>query len=128
MSPVARAKNKDKAAADRIASQLVRARGYCQYPGCGRTDTLQCCHIIGRTYAHTRTRLDNLLCLCGTHHNLIDAYPDEKLGVTQHVFGEGHYMTLKITAETTVGQRFDWSVERARLEAIARDVVEGGWA
>ena len=114
---VARAKG-DKAACDRIVGEIVRARGRCEYPGCTRTTGLQCCHIIIRKFSGTRTRIDNLLCLCGKHHALIDTFPDEKLAVTQHVYGEGHYLELRMDAESTVGQRFDWSAERVRLERL----------
>jgi hypothetical protein len=113
----------DKGAADRLASLIVRSRGACQYPDCGVRMDLQCCHIVGRTYNRTRTRLDNLLCLCATHHRLIDTWPDEKLKVTQHVYGEGHYLALKIDAESTVGQRFDWTAERRRLEELWKQVA-----
>ena len=119
---VARAKG-DKGKCDDLARKIVHARGYCEYPGCGSTQNLQCCHIVGRTYNRTRTRLDNLLCLCATHHHLIDAWPDEKLKVTQHVYGEGHYLDLRVDAESTVGQRFDWTAERARLERLWKQVA-----
>lgn len=120
---VARARG-DKGACDRLASELVRMRGGCQYPGCTArgTDTA---HIIGRTYAATRTRLDNLLCLCRTHHVLIDRFPDEKLGVCQTVYGDGHYLSLREAAESTVGQRFDWSAEAARLRTIRDRITRG---
>lgn len=111
----------DKGACDRLASQLVRLRGCCEYPGCGRPHDLQCCHIISRTYNRTRTRLDNLLCLCASHHRMIDTFPDEKLRVTQHVYGPGHYLELRVDAESTVGQRFDWTAERARLTRLWKE-------
>jgi len=114
---VARAKG-DKAKCDQLASLIVRQRGYCEYPGCGSTHTLQCCHIVSRRYSNTRTRIDNLLCLCARHHLLIDTFPDEKLMICQEVYGVGHYMQLREAAETTVGQRFDWTLERQRLETL----------
>lgn len=114
---VSRAKG-DKAACDRLASQIVRIRGMCQYPGCGSVKDLQCCHIISRTYNNTRTDLGNLLCLCASHHRLIDTFPDEKLRVTEAVYGRGHYDELRQRAESTVGQRFDWQRERERLKAL----------
>ena len=117
MSPVAKAKG-DKGKCDDLAREIVRTRGWCQYPDCGSTQNLQCCHIIGRTYSNTRTRLDNLLLCCAKHHNLIDTFPDEKLRVTQLVYGEGHYLELRVAAESTIGQRFDWAAERARLERL----------
>lgn len=118
---IARAKG-DKAKCDDLARQLVRLRQYCQYPGCGTTANLQCCHIVPRGYARTRTRLDNLLLLCATHHRLIDTFPDEKLMVCQEVYGPGQYLDLRIDAENTRGQRFDWTAERTRLEALWKKV------
>ena len=115
---VARAKG-DKGACDRLASQLVRMRGRCQYPGC--TDphkNLQAAHIIGRSWNGTRARLDNLLCLCASHHFLIDAFPDEKLWITETVYGEGHYDELREAARLGVNVKVDWRAERERLTGL----------
>lgn len=115
---VARAKG-DKGAADRLASQLVRMRGRCQYPGCADPyKNLQCAHIIGRSYATTRVRLDNLLCLCATHHYLIDAFPDEKIWITETTYGEGHYDALRRAAVEGVKSKVDWKAERTRLTSL----------
>jgi hypothetical protein len=114
---VARRKG-DAGKCDELASRLVRMRGYCEYPGCGSTQTLQCCHIVPRRYSRTRTRIDNLLCLCGTHHFEVDNFADSMLRVVQEVYGVGHYMQLRHDAEQTGGQRFDWTAERARLQAL----------
>lgn len=52
---------------DKVASEIVRARGICER--CNKIDdTLQCCHIYSRTYRGTRWHLDNLLCMCASCH------------------------------------------------------------
>ena len=66
---------KDRAKLDREVSVFVRSRGSCQR--CGKTQSLQCCHIFSRRYLVLRHNLANLLCLCAgchfwAHHNPIE--------------------------------------------------------
>ncbi len=52
---------------DKKVSLEVRSLGYCEW--CDQVkDTLQCAHIISRTYVNTRFDKDNLLCLCAGCH------------------------------------------------------------
>jgi hypothetical protein len=51
---------------DKICSEIVRGRGRCEW--CRSKESLQCCHIFSRVYNNTRWDLDNLICLCATHH------------------------------------------------------------
>lgn len=51
---------------DALCGEIVRARGRCER--CGRTETLQCCHIYSRTYLHLRWFIPNLLCWCASCH------------------------------------------------------------
>jgi hypothetical protein len=57
--------------------------------------------------------------LCAAHHRLIDTFPDEKLAVTEAVYGKGHYDALRADAQAG-GRRFDWAAERARLDMLAK--------
>jgi hypothetical protein len=108
-----------KEEATRLCSQIVRAtRGpYCE-AGCGRL-AKDHAHIVGRTFAHTRTDETNGLALCGTCHADFDRWHDfrtdllERLGLTEH------YVDLKAKALAGVNQKFDWYDELDRLRAIA---------
>ena len=52
---------------DRLWSELVRERdGCCMY--CGRTESLDAHHIIGRANRSTRWDLENGITLCKKHH------------------------------------------------------------
>lgn len=112
---VSRAKG-DKAACDRMFSQLVRARGRCQFTGCNRADVVTA-HILGRRFVRVRTCEDNAWALCPTHHYLVDNYPDEKMGLVRLTIGVERYGEL-VRESQRGGQRFDWSAERARLKSI----------
>lgn len=112
---VARAKG-DKNACDRLFSQIVRARGRCEYIGCQRSDVVTA-HIIGRRFAKVRTNLSNAWALCPTHHYVVDNWPDEKMWLVTETIGLRVYAELRAEAEA-VTQRFDWRAERERLKAI----------
>lgn len=51
---------------DRDFSLRVRLRNKCER--CGKTENLQCAHIISRTYQQVRWDEDNALCLCAGCH------------------------------------------------------------
>ena len=111
-----------KEEATRLCSRIVRAtRGpYCE-AGCGAM-AKDHAHIVGRTYAHTRTDETNGLALCGTCHTKFDSFHDyrtellERLGLTEH------YVMLKTKALAGVNVKMDWYAENDRLRAIAEQM------
>jgi hypothetical protein len=52
--------------ADTLFSLLIRKRGKCEH--CGKTDHLQCAHVITRSNRNLRWNEDNALCLCNYCH------------------------------------------------------------
>lgn len=117
--PVKRARNKDKAACDTLASKITRAKGYCE--NCGTTQGLTTSHIIGRKYSATRTLEDNLQCLCFRCHRRFTDFPREfSRWITQSI-GSEKYEELRHTAESFNG-KFDWLVERERLKLVLKNL------
>ncbi len=55
-----------KKKADTLFSKLVRRAGRCEY--CGRTDHLNCSHLIPKESLYTRWIIDAAVCLCANHH------------------------------------------------------------
>jgi len=51
---------------DRLFSLLIRKAGHCER--CGKTENLQCAHIVGRRALGLRWNLSNALCLCYACH------------------------------------------------------------
>lgn len=54
------------ARADRLASQIVCSKGYCEH--CGSSHALAACHVMSRLYYPTRWEISNLRCLCSPCH------------------------------------------------------------
>ena len=64
--------------ADRLFSELIRSKGYCER--CKRTDGfLQCCHIRSRRFLNTRWNEGNSFCACAGCHRWFHDHP--------HLFG-----------------------------------------
>lgn len=71
-----------KAKADKLAGDLVRARGECQASGKDSVvckGNLQWCHIIGRSNHRLRWEMWNALCMCQAHHLYYTHRPEEWL-------------------------------------------------
>lgn len=63
-----------KRRADQLVSQIVRLKGKCER--CGKTEGLQCAHVISRSNHTLRFDLMNVLCLCsGCHINFAHQDP-----------------------------------------------------
>lgn len=101
--------------ADRLFSQLIRARGFCQR--CGTTSNLEACHVIGRRFFATRWDPENAFCACHECHAYLHAHPD----VLKAWIGEDEYSRLHLKAVQIV--RVDLSEVlrdlRVRLKAVA---------
>lgn len=103
--------------ADWLFSRIVRSRGRCEYPGCDSTGPFDTAHLIGRRYSATRCHEENAISACRTHHQLIDAWWDEKKKVIEATIGIERYEELKIIAQAgpPPPQRTFWPGEVARL-------------
>lgn len=108
-----------KAEATRLHSKIVRqTKGpWCQND-CGRPAT-DCAHIVGRTYSHTRTDINNAFALCAQCHRLFTNWQDEWLTFVGRTIGMTEYQRLKEKALDGVDVKFDWYDELDRLRAIA---------
>tara|TARA_R100001594_G_scaffold6095_1_gene17855 strand:+ start:5971 stop:6417 length:447 start_codon:yes stop_codon:yes gene_type:complete len=87
--------------ADIQFSKCVRERAnwICEYPSCGAISeegratcgdrTMQCSHFLSRKYKITRYHPDNCLCLCATHHELVENNPFLHNKIFTQVMGDG---------------------------------------
>lgn len=109
----------DRGKATRLHSLIVRSRGYCQK--CSTTLNLECAHIIGRSYASTRTDVENAYCLCKSCHIRFTAHPDEWMQWVDDTIGRDEYDRLKAKAVAGIGVKVDWAAEVERLKTIAKE-------
>lgn len=117
------AQSRAKKRADRYYSLIVRHPGVCER--CGRTEYLQCAHIVRRTYSSTRTMTDphlNAWCLCAKCHMETEAWHDEFMALVKDTLGLRAYNTLKRRAQAGVGIKVDWEAEADRLHTIWKDL------
>jgi len=66
--------------ADKIFSEKIRAKGYCELKGLDRiecSDALQTMHIVGRANKNLRWDQINALCGCSGHHFYYTNNPTE---------------------------------------------------
>lgn len=111
-----------KEEATRLHSLIVRrTKGpWCQN-GCGRLAT-DCAHIIGRTFTHTRTDIDNAFALCAQCHRHFTNWSDDWMAFVDRTIGRAEYERLKAKALAGVSVKFDWYTELERLRALALQV------
>lgn len=112
-----------KGKATRLHSQVVRARGRCEK--CGMVDgTLQCAHIIGRTFAATRTDERNAWCLCASCHRRLTDHPDEHMQFVAQTIGmdEFHRLKTKALAGVKTNDAF-WLAEVQRLQQLLEEAA-----
>lgn len=57
-----------KQADKKTSEAIIKRDGKCMFPGCTKTENLQCSHYIGRATNNTRYYFDNLIALCYWHH------------------------------------------------------------
>jgi len=112
-----------KEEATRLHSQIVRAtKGpRCQVPGCARLAT-DAAHIIGRTFSHTRTDVDNAFALCAQCHRHFTNWADDWMRFVDQMIGRAEYDRLKAKAQAGVNQKFDWFEECDRLRSLAEQI------
>lgn len=105
--------------ADRLWSQAVRARGYCER--CGKRPpevNLQGAHIIPRRYLKTRWDISNGLSLCAADHVYFTHFPLQFEDWVIAYIGEEKFRALRRQALDTVG-KVDYHEVIATLEEVA---------
>jgi hypothetical protein len=80
---------------DKVVSEIVRGRGYCAWGMCKKTEGLECCHIFSRRYRSIRWDLDNLVCLCHSHHFYSHSNPVLFAEFVRDYLGKIKYISLK---------------------------------
>jgi hypothetical protein len=88
--------------ADRLFSEFIRRKGYCEW--CGKVDdgTLQCSHIFSRRFLVTRWEPINANCLCASCHFKWHQQPVEAVEWVKGYLGEDVYNELRIVAKTSI--------------------------
>lgn len=109
-----------KGRATRLHALIVRSRGRCER--CGSTSSLQCAHIIGRSYSWTRTDESNAWCLCAGCHLQLTNDPFLHVQFAIKTRGEDGYELLRVKARDGVARKFDWDAELERLRAVATEL------
>lgn len=107
-------------AADRLHSELVRARARCER--CGTVaQPFECAHIVRRRYGLVRHRLDNAWCLCHPCHRTVDLDAFAHLDLVKRTIGTAALVELRRQAHRT-DIRPDWPETLAGLREI-RDMM-----
>lgn len=90
-----------KAKADRLFSQYIRNRGFCEW--CGDVgNTLQTAHIFSRRFLVTRWEKLNSFCLCASCHFKAHHRPLEFAEFVKIYLGEEEYFRLMRKAKTSI--------------------------
>ena len=82
-----------QAEADRLFSLVIRQKGCCLK--CGSKFSLQCAHIISRTYKAVRYNFDNAVCLCQKCHFYYTYHYLEWENFIDEQFGKEHRENLR---------------------------------
>ena len=109
---------------DATYSKVIRKRGFCEWPCCGRVENLQCSHIFTRDLWSVRWDLDNAFCFCaGCHKYRWHMFPTTAVEVAKMLLGEYKYTELSHRART---MKYDLTIDElkekhAQLERILYD-------
>jgi len=111
---------------DKIFSELIRGRGYCEnpMPKEQHSEQLQCAHIVSRTYSKTRTDFRNAFCLCASCHFYFTGNPREFSHFISDSWAADYYDEVKDLAHDT-SFKVDWK-ERYEFLKEARDNLKNG--
>lgn len=104
--------------ATKIASEIVRSRGYCEWCG-ARNVRFEAAHIISRTYSKTRCDLNNMLCLCSACHRKGHQFPTLFTELVIKIIGQEKLDELHAEA-----QRTDYKVDYGAIIADLKDKYE----
>ena len=94
-----------KRKADRLFSNFIRSKGYCEWCGKdGRNCQLQTAHIFSRRFLITRWEPINAVCLCAGCHRKAHDKPPEFTAWLQKYLGEDVYEELRRVAKCDVNK------------------------
>lgn len=110
-----------KEEATRLHSRIVRDLKGPKCQACQSLEATDCAHIVGRSYSHTRTDIDNAYALCAACHRHFTNWPKHWLAFIDQTIGGDEYDRLCAKAQAGVGVKFDWYDELDRLRAIASE-------
>ena len=110
-----------KARADDLFSKIVRSRGACC--NCGKTENLQCAHVISRRFANTRCDEWNAFCLCARCHHYYTDHPVDWGKFVLEVMGENAYTRLRERSQLTSKVVWLDVVQRLKLRAKELELV-----
>jgi len=100
---------------DVLFSEIIRSQGECEV--CGKTENLQCSHVLSRRHLHTRWDLDNALCLCVRCHLYWQhKEPHEFVRWFDDKFGGDLYAELKKRSNST--DKIDYEAKYKFLKDI----------
>ena len=107
-----------KEEATRLHSKIVRVtKGPLCQCGCARPAT-DAAHIIGRSFTHTRTDVDNAYALNNACHALFGQNHGLWMDFVDRTIGRAEYDRLWDKAQAGVNVRFDWYAELDRLRVV----------
>lgn len=106
----------------RLCARIVRHMRGPLCEACRTAAAKDHAHIVGRSYATTRTDETNGLALCGPCHHRFDNFHDDRVAILERTVGVAHYEALKLKALAGVKVKVDWFAELERLKALAREV------
>ena len=110
-----------KEEATRLHSLIVRTLKGPWCESCDERYATEAAHIIGRTFAHTRTDVDNAFALCAQCHRHYTNWADDWMAFVDARIGRDEYDRLKAKAQAGVGVKVDWYDELDRLKAVAEE-------
>lgn len=102
---------------DRQWSLFIRSYGRCE--NCGKTQPLECSHIIGRAYIKTRFDPRNLQCLCKQCHGVFTHNP---IMFAEFVRSSscGQYVDIMQQQGHDTKHKPDYQLWQTILEAVTR--------
>jgi hypothetical protein len=112
-----------KGRATRLHSLVVRARGACE--NCGRSDQLQCAHIVTRRRNATRTDEQAAFCLCSGCHMTYTHDPLQWVDFVVSKIGREAYDAIQaksLDASFKAKESF-WLAECERLSALLKEAA-----
>ena len=106
--------------ADKLFSLIVRSARKCAEIGCA-SQTLQCAHIVSRSYRSVRWSEDNAVALCAGCHVYYTHHPLEWEQFVIRRMGAADYEALKARALA----KWDGDLESVLVRLAARAVALG---
>lgn len=101
--------------ADILFSKLIRSRGECESDRGTHSGSLQCAHIISRSYKSIRTYEKNALCLCQGCHVYFTHHP---LEWRRFIDGRFPGRWDELTDWALQFTKVDWRAEVERLRSV----------